>query len=175
MTNFILSQNEKCKISKKSNAIIEKHFTTGMPIQERIDFRSEYVTETGCKIWTGACSIGGYGIIATNKKNSYVHRLVYELNYGEIQEGKFICHKCDTPSCINPDHLFLGDSKINMDDKVSKGRQSRGESAAAAILTTKQVLAIRNEVGTQIKIANKYGISQPVVSAIKRKANWKHV
>lgn len=87
----------------------------------------EIVTETGCWIWTKAWTRAGYGQLDINKKRMYTHRLSYEKFKGLIPEGMIVCHKCDTPSCCNPDHLFVGTFKDNTMDKIAKGRQPRGE------------------------------------------------
>lgn len=152
-----------------------KHFTTGMMLSERLEVRSEFVTESGCQIWTGAANRRGYGIIRTEKVNQYTHRAAYELINGKIPEGKMVCHSCDNPSCINPNHLFLGDYVINMIDKINKNRHSKGITAAAAKLTNNDVMNIRIDDSIQSAIAQKYGISQSAVSAIKTRRNWNHL
>jgi hypothetical protein len=83
---------------------------------------------TGCWLWIGTTHpIGGYGRIKKRiDKNKWVqyeaHRVSYELFKGIIPKYLMVCHKCDTPSCVNPNHLFLGTAKDNMQDMVSKGR-----------------------------------------------------
>ncbi len=64
----------------------------------------------------------GYVYIRRNKKNYVMHRYTYEKKYGFIPEGLFVCHKCDNPSCINPDHLFVGSKRDNAIDMVQKER-----------------------------------------------------
>lgn len=78
----------------------------------------------GCWFWTGATDGRGYGHISTarDKSPQKAYRLAYEMRYGPIPEGGVICHKCDTPLCVNPEHLFLGTQKDNMQDASKKGR-----------------------------------------------------
>lgn len=82
-----------------------------------------------CWIWRGHKNKFGYGIFEFRFENIryryLAHRASYELNHGKIQKGLLVCHKCDNPECINPNHLFLGDDNDNTKDKVLKGRQYR--------------------------------------------------
>jgi len=80
-----------------------------------------YKTDT-CWLWIGHRLKAGYGVISVGGKNYLAHRLSYELNIGQIPEGKYICHKCDNPPCVNPEHFFVGDATANMQDASSKGR-----------------------------------------------------
>ncbi len=94
------------------------------PIEERF---WQYVRKTrGCWIWTGARDLGGYGVIWFNAtRRAYkAHRLSYEMHVGEIRAGLFICHRCDTPACVNPAHLFAGTAKDNAIDSSHKGRRA---------------------------------------------------
>lgn len=105
---------------------------------------------TGCWEWQGS-KRNGYGrmIIGSRtdgtRKTVSTHRLSYELHYGEIPQGMEICHKCDNPCCINPDHLFAGTRQDNVDDRERKGRNNppKGEKHAKAKLTELDVLTIR--------------------------------
>jgi len=77
--------------------------------------------ETGCWEWRGYI-LGGYGISWHNGKTHKAHRASYEKYKGDIPDGLLVCHSCDNPRCINPDHLWLGTQSDNMKDAVSKGR-----------------------------------------------------
>lgn len=80
----------------------------------------------GCWLWTGAKSEKGYGNIFKKRGNGrtavMVHRVSYEIHFGEIPEGLFVLHRCDVPACVNPSHLFLGTAQDNVDDMIAKGR-----------------------------------------------------
>ena len=91
-------------------------------VNVRIETCSVPEPNTGCVLWTANSDKNGYGKIYYNKKHWRAHRLSYYLNKGEISESLQVCHQCDTPACINPQHLFLGTNKDNMIDKVKKGR-----------------------------------------------------
>jgi hypothetical protein len=80
-----------------------------------------------CWNWT-ACTIrNGYGLFFDGERCGPAHRFAWRITYGEIPTGMQICHSCDNPACVRPDHLFLGTHQDNMDDRNRKGRQAQGE------------------------------------------------
>lgn len=146
-------------------------------------FEEKYIPEpnSGCWIWTACTSRDGYGQIALGGKfrvSLLAHRVSYELHKEPIGEGLSVLHKCDTPACVNPDHLLLGTQNDNVQDMVKKGRNRHpyGEYHPQSKLTFKQVAEIRKERATKKTIfkdlAKKYGVSATVVCGIVNKKNW---
>ena len=148
--------------------------------------------ESGCWEWIGFRYPNGYGQFGSNKYGTrYAHRVAWIIaNHSQIPEGKFVCHRCDNPSCCNPDHLFLGTPEENSRDMVSKKRSAlesrngmcnntegfnQGQRNGSAKLTDEIALQVFNADGTQREIAERFGISQTHVGQIKRKVNWRHI
>lgn len=136
--------------------------------------RSRVNATTGCHEWTRHVNAGGYGTASYKNKHWAAHRLAWTFLRGPIPAGMIVCHRCDNRRCINPDHLFLGTTQDNVDDKMQKGRfvARRGSRSGTAKLTDAQALAIRLDTRTQDVIANEYGVSQATVSLIKQGKAW---
>jgi len=128
--------------------------------------------EGGCWIWTGSLNHRGYGKFSWKKqKTALASRVSYELFKEPIEDQLFICHTCDVPSCVNPDHLFAGSHMENMLDMIDKGRQN-------AKLSPDQVWEIRKlwEKGwSQSKLMEKFKIASPTISNIVNRRSWKHI
>lgn len=90
-----------------------------------LEQNSEKIPISGCWIWTKSIHPDGYGSITYKNKSWKVHRLSYLIFNGTL-EDKYVLHRCDTPSCINPDHLWLGTPSDNMKDMSNKGRKKGG-------------------------------------------------
>lgn len=97
-----------------------------LPIYQRMIEKVVPVTETGCWLFAGSWDGGGYGQVSTEKGKApaKAHRVSFEHHHGDIPEGLHVCHRCDTPCCVNPHHLFAGTATDNMQDCFSKGRNN---------------------------------------------------
>jgi hypothetical protein len=144
---------------------------------EKDRFHKKYeIKESGCWIWTGGARSNARGVLyprhwLDNKTSCGAHRFSYRLKNGEIPKGMYVCHNCDTPMCVNPDHLFIGTHQDNMNDMVVKRRSffGRGEDKKGrAKLTNKQAKEIREMKMSQSKIGKLFNISQTTVGRIKR-------
>lgn len=150
-------------------------------IRERFDSKWKRDANTGCWLWTASTAGKGYGQfrIPGTRKNIYAHRLSFELFKGALPKGAHIMHSCDTPRCVNPDHLSIGSPLENARDMRDKDRHLNGERNAKAKLTQEQVLAIKTLLAhsglSQKTIAGLFGIKQMEVSRIKRGERWAHV
>jgi len=118
----------------------------------------------------------GYGALTANKD---AHRYSFEIHKGPIPKGMCVCHKCDNPPCVNPDHLFLGTRGDNVRDAVSKNRQAKGKRTNHAKLTEKDVIRIRNIYkngeDTCRSLANKFGVTPSNIGCVISRKTWNHV
>ena len=141
-----------------------------------------------CWMWIGSRNPQGYGHIKTGSrltkaKTELAHRVAWELERGVIPEGLCVCHKCDNPSCVRVEHMFLGTRADNNHDMDAKGRRvtlaPKGERHGAARLTERDVELMRLAYETlpvsQLDIANAWGISKVGAHAVLRYQTWRHV
>jgi hypothetical protein len=156
--------------------------------RRRPDVRNEQfwaqVNKTdSCWLWTGWKLNSGYGESTFQGRKMTVHRYSYTLAHGPIPAGKHVLHRCDVPTCVNPDHLFLGKDADNVRDKVSKGREARGEMSASAKLTEEKVRAIRAEYwggkraqpSNAVELSAKYGVTRGTIVFVALGRSWTHV
>ena len=140
-------------------------------------FHKKYIVqEDGCWIWTAGTRPNSKGVLygrhfSDEQKSVGAHRFSYQLHIGEIPKGMYVCHKCDTPLCVNPDHLFIGKHLDNMADMVQKNRSYRGRGEnkiGVSKITNKQAEEIRQSQLSQSTLGRMYGLSQTSVGRIKR-------
>ncbi len=127
-----------------------------------------------CWLWTRSKKNSGYGQVMCSGKNYRAHQIAFLIHYREIPTGMCVLHRCDTPSCVNPNHLFLGTQKTNVQDMVRKKRNIFGERHKNAKLSAKQVSEILDSCATNAQIAMRYGVSRTLVGKIKGGERWKH-
>lgn len=149
---------------------------TGWPKRFSAKVRSGGPDE--CWLWLASKLPSGYGFFGWRGRVRLAHRVAWELDTGqEPPPWLCVCHRCDNPACVNPAHLFLGTKADNAADRDAKGRQARqrGETNGKAKLTEAQVLAIRAAPGLLREIASDFGVTQQVISQIKRREIWRHL
>lgn len=128
-----------------------------------------------CWLWTGALDPSGYGQFQA-PGHRRAHRWIAEQTYGPIPAEKQVCHHCDNPACVRPDHLYIGTPADNYRDRVVRKTGARGERHAHAKLTWEQVTRIRQRYAqgdiSQEHLATEYGVTQSCISRVIRRAGW---
>jgi hypothetical protein len=136
----------------------------------QLEMRTIPVPESGCFLWVGPLNSMGYGRMAHSQ---YAHRAAYELAHGPIPKGMHVCHKCDVPSCVNPDHLFLGTHQENMADSARKGRAKQpafhGPDHPRAKFTAEDVRYIRTTRRPYAELARQYGVAKNTIYRIRKR------
>jgi len=132
-----------------------------------------------CWLWRRSKNSIGYGLIKVNYKTEFAHRISYTVFKGPIPAGLCVCHTCDHPACVNPDHLWLGTRKQNSEDMVRKGRASRGGNGFKSghslshckrirKLTDEDVYFIRRSDWPLRHLADKFKVSMATISTVRR-------
>ena len=137
--------------------------------------------DSGCILWMASSYQNGYGHFRGFNKNKMEcsHRIAWEITNGPIPNGMHVLHRCDTPACVNPNHLFLGTRSDNMMDCVNKNRAKRigakGESNSHAKLTKAEIIEIRNSHKTPTELSIEYGVTLTNICDIINRKTWRHV
>jgi hypothetical protein len=195
---------ENCENKYHAKGFCKKHYyknkRLGDPLAGKTQTNSqskagtkEYISENSeidindCWIWKRSKIKKGYGHPKFKGKSIYAHRLSYLTFVGEISNNLFVLHTCDNPACVNPKHLFLGTNQDNMNDKVNKNRQAKGEDHGRSKLLKKEVNEIRilwsAELAkrargkaiqlTQKELAKRFKVDRATISRIVNNRRWR--
>lgn len=153
------------------------------PLQRFMKFIA--IDDNGCWVWQGCLDKKGYGKFMIVKKDgpTSAHRASWFLHKGKIKNGMSVCHHCDNPPCVNPEHLFIGTRSENMRDASKKGRLHgpglQGRQIHTAKLNEETVLKIRSEYapthGIYRELGRRYGVTNVNIKAIIDRKTWKYI
>lgn len=148
---------------------------TANDLKERLEARTDKSGD--CWVWNGAKNMHGYGVLRHEQKNYLAHRAAWMVERGPIPNGLCVCHRCDAPACINPDHLFLGTHADNMHDMIAKGRARHsspsGSKSPHAKLTDEAVSEIRARAASQPALARRFGVNVTTVQRVQYGHTWR--
>lgn len=162
------------------------------PIQRFWSYVDQSAGADGCWIWTGPKDSHGYGQLYWNGRYRLATGVAMELAGRPIPRGVCALHRCDTPACVNPSHLFEGTRADNIADMIAKGRDrkatgdahgsrthpsssSRGERHGGAKLKDVDVLYIRSSSESGAAIARRIGVHRSLVNMVRRNKAWRHI
>jgi len=154
------SDNFWCKVNKQSG---------------RYGSNGQFPTE--CWEWTG-CTNRGYGEIRFYRKQQKTHRVSWILHFGEIPNELSVLHKCDNPTCVRPDHLFLGTPKDNHTDGVNKGRIHFPSQKSRRKCTEEQVREIRRLYSNGIsdyRLSEQFSVSRGTIYSMVNNLTYKEI
>lgn len=117
---------------------------------------------SGCWLWHGS-NVKGYAYGRVDGKKQYIHRFLWEASNGPIPDGMFACHKCDTPGCVNPNHIFIGTPADNSHDRDLKGRQ-----VSLRKIPKSHIPAIAASGASVNALSKMYGVHESRIRYIRR-------
>lgn len=136
------------------------------PIKERI--LATIKCSGGCWIWNGSRTRDGYPVLTIGRQQHRAHRVSYQEFVGPIPHGLLVCHVCDQPLCVRPEHLFLGTARDNTRDMIAKGRRPdmSGHNRKIPVVERQRIRDLRASGLTLAAIAERYGVTFQVISDI---------
>lgn len=186
----IVSRNELISGDAKSCGCIRKEVATeqlkNVPKKQKLNLSEEKKLENAIKsFWkkvkkTSSCwnwnasTRSGYGQFKYNEIK-LAHRFSYFIHKGELEKDKIICHTCDNPICVNPDHLYQGTYQDNSKDAVERRRKPVGENSNLSKLKENQVVEILSSKEGHRSLARKFGVDHQSIYRIRKGRSWKHM
>ena len=145
-------------------------------LEERFWEKVDKKSKKECWRWKGFLPSNGYGRLRVGKRHKMATAVSWYIEHG-AWPTLYMCHKCDNPLCVNPNHLFEGTPLDNAQDKVLKGRAPRGSNSSSAKTDENTVLNLKKDLYTLTprQVADKYNINYWSVIKIKNNKQWKHV
>lgn len=149
-------------------------------VECRFDAMTERNGPGGCWQWLGSKHPFGHGYFGVGRKVVYAHRFAWEQHNGPIPGDMCVCHTCDNPACVNPEHLFLGTRADNLADMRAKGRNAPmphvpGERHGCSKLTDDAVRHIRSSGEPAAALARLYGVDPQTIYSVRRRSSWRHI
>lgn len=141
----------------RKRKFIKGHNTYGVKTPENVIKSKINIDENGCWIWNGYRRKNGYGVLTFKNKRYSSHRFSYQTFKGEIKKGMYICHKCNVPFCVNPDHLYQDSQKGNLKYSIDCGNMHYNR-----IISDEDIRKIRKLYGKHdgIYLSKKFNISK---------------
>lgn len=183
--------NEGCNDEQKSKGYCLRHYKLLWRYGETTERGARhdspdkrfwrYVDKSGeCWNWTGHKDKDGYGTLTVKLPNGQhspvrAHRFSMRLHGAEIADDALVLHRCNNPSCVNPDHLYVGSQVQNMRDRIEFRGDWKGEKHHNAKITEDDVIGILSFIGPAYKAAEQYGISASQARNIIKGRQWRHV
>ncbi len=167
----------------------ERYVTPRKPLSKKFWEKVDKSDPEGCWLWTGAKTLAGYGTLVVWEidgvaRQARAHRLSWEIEQGweegeqpTLPDGACVCHRCDTPACVRPDHLFLGDNADNTADMVQKGRQARGDRNCGK-LSDEQVVQVRGlhaKGRSSRSLAREFGLSSTGMDRVVKRQTYAYI
>lgn len=132
----------------------------------------------GCWMWSGAINgREGYGQIMFDGRRQGAHRVAVQIFKGPIPDGMFVLHHCDTPGCVNPEHLYVGSLSDNSSDRERRGRgaDNRGSKSPKALLTEEAARHILTSTEKPKVLAERFGVHPETIYTVLKRRSWRHV
>lgn len=152
-----------------------EYVPTARPVPERFWEKVDKRDVGDCWEWQGTLCSKGYGVIDIGGRQHKAHRISYQLNIGHLPDELFVCHHCDNPRCVNPNHLYAGTVHDNGRDMASRRRSMWGERNSHARITSEVALEIldRHREGESVpELMARFDVSRSLVRHLVSRRRW---